>query len=219
MAAGNVGIGTTTMINKFNITGGPQSTNSGAYISFLQAGNTIGLNRQGMFFDYNTTSHYGVIQCEWYGHANYPLCLNPNGSNVGIGTTAPNASYLLDVAGSIKCTSVYQTSDRRIKTNINAIDIGCCDIINRITPRSYNYITDISGENVSYGFIADELQEILPTLVQGEKDAVFEDGTPNVQAIHYTEIIPFLVGAIQEQNKIIIKLQADIAKINLLLNI
>ena len=53
--------------------------------------------------------------------------------------------------------------------------------------------------------------------MQGETDAVFEDGTPNIQAIHYTEIIPVLVGAIQEQNTIIQKLQADIANINLML--
>ena len=48
-----------------------------------------------MWFDYNTTSHYGVIQCEWYDHAWEHLCLNPNSAYVGVETFNP--AYNLDV--------------------------------------------------------------------------------------------------------------------------
>ena len=207
---GSLSVGTTSTLNKFDIYGGAQTTNSTAYISFLPASQTIGLGREGIWFDYNTTSHYGMIQCEWYGHSYYPLCLNPYGANVGIGTTNPQ--YLLDVAGNIRCVNLSQSSDRRIKKNIISIN-GSIDLINRITPRSYNYITDISGSLLSYGFIADELQEILPTLVTGDKDSVLDDGTPNIQSVNYTGLIPFLVGAIQEQQALIITLQEQIATI------
>lgn len=48
------------------------------------------------------------------------------------------------------------------------------------------------------GFLAHELQEVLPCVVKGEKDALDSRGGPKYQSVDYTKLVPLLVGAIQE---------------------
>jgi len=52
-------------------------------------------------------------------------------------------------------------------------------------------------------FVAHELQEVVPSAVTGEKDAVKEDGTPNYQMVDKSALIPLLTAAIQEQQALI----------------
>jgi len=52
-------------------------------------------------------------------------------------------------------------------------------------------------------FVAHELQEVVPSAVTGEKDAVKEDGTPDYQMVDKSALIPLLTAAIQEQQAII----------------
>jgi len=47
------------------------------------------------------------------------------------------------------------------------------------------------------GFIADELQEVAPFAVIGNKDAVDADGNPIYQNIKYAALVPDLVAALQ----------------------
>jgi hypothetical protein len=48
------------------------------------------------------------------------------------------------------------------------------------------------------GFIAHELQSIIPRAVDGEKDAVNEDGSIKPQGVDYSKIVVHLVAALQE---------------------
>jgi hypothetical protein len=59
-------------------------------------------------------------------------------------------------------------------------------------------------------FVAHELQEIVPSAVTGEKDAVKEDGTPEYQMVDKSALIPLLTAAIQEQQALITSLTARI---------
>jgi hypothetical protein len=54
--------------------------------------------------------------------------------------------------------------------------------------------------NNSYGegFIAHELQAIIPEAVSGEKDAINKDGSIKSQGVDYSKIVVHLVAAIQE---------------------
>lgn len=52
-------------------------------------------------------------------------------------------------------------------------------------------------------FVAHELQEVVPSAVTGDKDAVMEDGSPNYQMVDKSALIPLLTAAIQEQQAII----------------
>jgi hypothetical protein len=60
-------------------------------------------------------------------------------------------------------------------------------------------------------FVAHELQEVVPSAVTGEKDAVNEDNTPKYQMVDKSALIPLLTAALQEQQALITQLQADVA--------
>jgi hypothetical protein len=62
-------------------------------------------------------------------------------------------------------------------------------------------------------FVAHELQEVVPSAVTGEKDAVKEDGTPDYQMVDKSALIPLLTAAIQEQQAIIQSLTDRVAQL------
>jgi hypothetical protein len=59
-------------------------------------------------------------------------------------------------------------------------------------------------------FVAHELQEVVPSAVTGEKDAIKENGSPNYQMVDKSALIPLLTAAIQEQQALITQLTARI---------
>ena len=72
---------------------------------------------------------------------------------------------------------------------------GSLSNINKLKPSSFN-IREASKK--AYGFIAHELEEVYPSMVTGEKDAVDGDGKILLQGVAYSKLIPFMVKAIQE---------------------
>jgi len=105
-------------------------------------------------------------------------------------------------------TVAYNTSsDYRLKENVQPMQ-NALAVISALKPSTYDWIGHSeSGE----GFIAHELQEIIPIAVTGVKDAVDEDGSIKPQGVDYSKIVVHLVAAIQEQQAMIQALQADIA--------
>jgi len=56
----------------------------------------------------------------------------------------------------------------------------------------------IGAETGHYPMVlAHELQEAYPSAVDGEKDAVNEDGTPKLQMVSYTALIPLMLAEIK----------------------
>jgi hypothetical protein len=53
------------------------------------------------------------------------------------------------------------------------------------------------------GFIADEVQKIIPSAVNGEKDAITANGTIQPQTLNMAPIVSVLTKALQEQQRII----------------
>ena len=53
------------------------------------------------------------------------------------------------------------------------------------------------GERVN-GFIAHELDAVIPEAVTGEKDAVDDEGEPMYQGIDQSKLVPLLTAALQE---------------------
>jgi Chaperone of endosialidase len=90
--------------------------------------------------------------------------------------------------------SYSASSDARLKTNISALD-GSLSIINGLNPVKFNWTADGSAGE---GFLAHELQQLVPLAVIGEPNAVDVDGKPRYQVADYSKIIPRLVAAIQE---------------------
>jgi hypothetical protein len=174
----------------------PSKTNPGSdygYIIYRDSStdtnaNEIGRLEIGLENDYTNTSIYDC------------LILQKNGGYVGIGKQNPTTA--LDVSGEVTSTSFNTTSDYRIKTNIVDIkDTSYNLLFNRLKPVHYY---NIQKNNNDFGFIAHEVKENFPLLVNGEKDS------ENMQTINYTGIIPLCVNEIQRLNN-------EIKKLNLII--
>ena len=104
-------------------------------------------------------------------------------------------------------TVSYNTSsDYRLKDNISLMT-GALAVVGQLKPCTYTWKE--SGSS-GQGFIAHELQEVVPDCVTGEKDAVDEDGKPVYQGIDTSFLVATLTAAIQEQQAIIADLKARI---------
>lgn len=101
--------------------------------------------------------------------------------------------------GNIRTTgtaTAYNTSsDYRLKENVVEM-AGALDRVSQLKPSRFNFIAD--ADKTVDGFLAHEVQEIVPEAITGEKDAVDEKGNPEYQGIDQSKLVPLLVGAIQE---------------------
>ena len=133
---------------------------------------------------------------------------NANGANY---TTFWNESG--GIAGSIVhsgSTSVtYNTSsDYRLKENVVAIE-NATDRLKQLEPKRFNFIDE--PDRTVDGFIAHEVQDIVPEAITGQKDEMHDDGTPRYQGIDQSKLVPLLVAAVKEQQATIEALEARIA--------
>jgi len=109
------------------------------------------------------------------------------GGSVGIGKTNP--TYALDVSGVFSSTQILQTSDYRIKQNVEPLMDQSKYSVDNLRPFMY---TNTLANKEDIGFLAHELQEEYPFLVLGEKDA-----SDNYQSINYVGIIAILVAEVK----------------------
>jgi hypothetical protein len=79
----------------------------------------------------------------------------------------------LRVTGSVTATSYFATSDSRIKKNIMDISNSSLDILRKIQPRKYEHIDyEKQGSESIYGFIAQEVKQVLPAAVSTNPEFV-----------------------------------------------
>ena len=137
------------------------------------------------------------------------------GRHSGVGDVA-EWYYSGSVVGTVSVTSsatAYNTSsDYRLKENITPIQ-GASDIVKAMNPCTYTAIVD----GIWYdGFLAHELQDVLPRAVTGTKDGMKDEeyevtpateaeeaiiGTrsvPDMQSVDYAKLTPILVASLQE---------------------
>jgi hypothetical protein len=108
-------------------------------------------------------------------------------------------------------TSYVTSSDYRLKHDIQPM-IGALAKVQQLKPVTYKWNAD---DSQSQGFIAHELQEVVPECVTGEKDAVDAEGNPQYQGIDTSFLVATLTAAIQEQQAIINDLKARLDAANL----
>jgi hypothetical protein len=131
-------------------------------------------NSAGMVFRVAGASGSSVPTCQVF--------VNAAGTSVG---------YIAVGAGVVNFTS---TSDYRLKTNVSPM-LGGLDRVNKLKPVTFTWKE--TGAN-SEGFLAHEVQEIVPLAVTGIKDEVTETGKIKPQGVDPAKIVPILVKAIQE---------------------
>ena len=121
-------------------------------------------------------------------------------------TTAAAYRFYVDWGGTIHATStsISAISDRSLKTNIRPLETGLVEIM-KLQPRRFDWINGDSS-NVA-GFIAQEVEEVLPELVT---DQMFSKSETK-KSLKMGDILPTLVSAIQQQQSIIASLTDRIA--------
>jgi hypothetical protein len=123
----------------------------------------------------------------WVSNANTSSAYNQlsfriNGTVVGVIQTSGSS------------TSYQTSSDYRLKENILPMT-GALAKVSQLKPVTYKWKSDGSD---GQGFIAHELQEVIPDCVGGTKDAVDEEGNPVYQGIDTSFLVATLTAAIQE---------------------
>jgi hypothetical protein len=101
------------------------------------------------------------------------------------------------IAGTVTANSTLLTSDLRLKKNIVPINNGLNQIL-KLNPVSYLKKSSIASTDYSInenGFIAQELQKVIPALVNTGSDK------DKLLTVNYTALIPVLTKAIQEQQQ------------------
>jgi hypothetical protein len=105
----------------------------------------------------------------------------------------------------------FQYSDARFKTNVKSVH-NALDLINQLQPKTYEYKRD-EYKNMNfpdgqhYGFIAQDVEKVIPELVKDITQPVDMSKPDSAQIsfkmVNYIGLIPVLTEAIQEQQNII----------------
>jgi len=121
---------------------------------------------------------------------------------------SPTNTYTTLGTSSNKWSAVYatngtiQTSDKRLKKNIEDMKYGLKEVMN-MRPITYNWIS--GGTENKIGFVAQDLQKIIPEVVNVGNDA------DKTLAVNYAELVSVLTKAIQEQQAMINELKIEVS--------
>lgn len=108
------------------------------------------------------------------------------GINVNESTDIP-LTYHLEVSGSIRASdSLLANSDRRLKEDISKLNNGLDKVV-KLEGVTYKWI---GKEKTNIGFIAQDIQKILPEVVSEDNNEYL--------SVNYNAVIPVLVEAIKE---------------------
>ena len=183
---------------------------------------------------YNSTAE----TARFFGTNNFSVGVNSLGSYAGSGAIAAKAGYLTQPGNNggfasphlfniywtgtvaelwIDTTNlgqIYTASDRRIKKNIYSQTSPALSRIMALRPVVYEMedVGIFKADGIQReGFIADELQPIIPSSVRGEKDATNRDGGVMPQTLDWAPIMSVAVKAMQELKAEIDELKIELA--------
>jgi len=194
--------------NDNNIYIGSNTGNNNVGSRNIFIGNELGMN--------NTLSRTFLL-----GPSGTPLLYGDLSSNkLGINLTS-TPTYELEVNGDISSLNLYTNSnvsiqgdlnicgetvaqnvtvselnclsDKTLKKNINSIE-NAIDIIQQLRPVSYNWKDPNIDDREQIGFIAQEVEKVIPSLVNNTN--------LGKKGIAYQKLIPLLTQGIQEQDNL-----------------
>ncbi len=161
----------------------------------------------------NTAIQVDDAQALWYNGDYFSWGFGGNynffADEVRIGNGSGEPAYQLEVVGDADITGeLTAASDKRLKKNISEISMALSTVMS-LEPKSYNFrvdeFQDMSlAEGEKFGFIAQELENVLPSLVSTGREVTDIKGQSfKSKSVNYIEIIPILTKAIQEQQELI----------------
>ena len=104
-----------------------------------------------------------------------------------------------DFTGSVNAFALNQTSDARLKKNVVTLTSGLA-MVTQLRGVRYNW-KDENRPEARVGFIAQEVEEVLPELVTTKEDGF--------KAVNYAEMTAVLVEAVKELNQQIADLKKE----------
>ena len=119
-------------------------------------------------------------------------------------------SYRGTISPTSNGVNYSSASDYRLKENVTKLQ-NSTERVKKLKPSNFNFLENPS--KTVDGFIAHEVQEVVPEAVTGEKDAVGRDGRPKYQGIDQSKIVPLLTAALQEAISKIEQLETRIQKL------
>ena len=125
--------------------------------------------------------------------ASHLAFVNPNGI---VGTIKTSGS----------ATSFNTSSDYRLKENVVAMS-GATERLKQLAPKRFNFIAD--ADVTVDGFLAHEVQSVVPEAITGTHNEVDDDGNPVYQGIDQSKLVPLLVATIQELEARIAALESN----------
>ncbi|MGV6828437.1 MAG: tail fiber domain-containing protein, partial [Flavobacteriales bacterium] len=179
-------------------------------------------------FNNNVLRVNGLLQFGQAGTTNYLPIANLGLNNIGLeGDVVPYSNTSFDLGNNnatehwddVVANTFVTFSDRNTKNNIKQLNYGLTEVM-KLQPVSYRYKEFISpNPRTRLGLIAQEVEKVIPEVVitedvdvdpkTGEKIITKGD----YKAMSYTELIPVLIKAIQEQQNQIEDLKTQIKQL------
>jgi hypothetical protein len=136
----------------------------------------------------------GTVRANNFCDENGTNCTLPENFLDTTGTAQTKAGNLT-IGGTLTATTFLYSSDARLKRDVR--DISGLDTIQSL--RGVGFSWNDTGK-ADYGFIAQDVMQVLPEIVEQDSDGYY--------AVEYGNVIPFLVEAIKEQQQQIDALEA-----------
>ena len=184
-------------------------TNNVGYANTANGSNALYANNTGT---YNTAIGY---------YAGDNITSGTNLTCIGYGSTASAATATNEITLgnssiatiSAQVTSITSLSDRRYKSDIKSISEGL-DFVKKLNPVTFTWNTrDKAKVGIkSAGFLAQDLLELQNNSKIGDNLDLVSTNNPEKLEARYSNLIPILVKAIQEQQKEIEQLKLLVEK-------
>tara|TARA_R100000353_G_scaffold10176_4_gene11365 strand:+ start:65 stop:2974 length:2910 start_codon:yes stop_codon:yes gene_type:complete len=180
-------------------TNGTQNLGAAAYTfknlylsgdTFVGEASTIGAGETGV-----TVRGLGQIRIGRSGTSSVTLA-SFNNNNGEVGTIVTNGS----------ATAYNTSSDHRLKENVVAMT-GATARLKQLAPKRFNFIAD--ADTTVDGFLAHEVQSVVPEAITGTHNEVDSDGNAVYQGIDQSKLVPLLVATIQELEARIAALESN----------
>jgi hypothetical protein len=142
-------------------------------------------------------THIGSNYCaSQYGSNNNLYMSKPSGYTDGTYVSFfVNGSGVGNITTNGSSTSYNTGSDYRLKENVVA-DWDATTRLKQLNPVRFNFIAD--ADTTVDGFLAHEVQTVVPEAISGTHNEVDDEGNPVYQGIDQSKLVPLLVKTIQE---------------------
>jgi hypothetical protein len=183
------------------------ATNNAERARIDSSGNLLLNNTTGFGFAERLAVSGSIAAQQTYG----PMYYSNENNTDNVGRSSFNFLRGGSAVGQIVTTnstcSYLSISDHRLKENVAPMT-GALAKVAALKPVTYKWKKDGTD---GQGFIAHELQAVVPDCVSGEKDAVNEDGSIKPQGIDTSFLVATLTAAIQELKAELDATKAEVA--------